>query len=357
MIAVFVLLAIVEPACFDERTQASSETERGFALDARSRAFHENAFGAKALHKIDEALVFSAAGTLFDDCLRNFFAEPFQRQKSEVNRVVRGIGSEAFVRRVHVRAEHANAHALAFCDDSEHFFRIAHFGIEHRRHVFHGEMRFEIARLIRDIGVAHGVRFVERVFGKRFPVRPNFFDELFGARLVAFERLHETRIFETTAMKFFLQLRHRVQLLFPHRFAKHVGLAARELPELAGKQHDLFLINRDPVSVFEIALHQRMVIHDRFLAVFAANKLRNVFHRTRTIQRIHGDEILETIRTEQAQIFFHAAGFELKKPRRFAAREHAERRFIVERDRADVQIQTFRRFHVLQTIFQNRERA
>ena len=111
-----------------------------------------------------------------------------------------------------------------------------------------------------------------------------------------------------------------VYLLLTHRLTQLVRLTFREACNLLGDKHDLLLIDGDTIGLLQELLHGRKVIRNRLVASFSGNERRNVVHRTRTIQRIHRDKVLETLRMQLLEPLHHTRGLELEHTLRIAIR-------------------------------------
>ena len=183
-------------------------------------------------------------------------------------------------------------------------------------------MRLEIGRLVRDIGIARCVRLVESVFGELDPVVPDFLDGLLRPVPVAFAT------FEELDLEFF----HQVEFLLPHRLAKLIALTAGKPGQIARKQHQLLLIHGDAIRFFQAFLHRRQVVGNRLASRFPGDKARDIIHRPRPVQRIHGDQVLEPARPQIAQMLLHAVRFELEGPGRVTPAEQLKCLFIVQRN-------------------------
>ena len=97
-----------------------------------------------------------------------------------------------------------------------------------------------------------------------------------------------------------------------HRLTQGVALAAGEVGNLAGEEHDLLLIDGDAVGVLQVLLHAGEIVLDGLLAVLTLDELRDVGDRAGTIEGVHGDEVLEGGGLEFAQVFLHAWRFKLE---------------------------------------------
>ena len=100
--------------------------------------------------------------------------------------------------------------------------------------------------------------------------------------------------------------------LLAHRLTQGVALAAGEVGNLAREEHDLLLIDGDAVGVLQVLLHAGEVVLDGLLAVLTLDELRDVGDRARTIEGVHGDEVLEGGGLQFAQVFLHARRFKLE---------------------------------------------
>lgn len=67
--------------------------------------------------------------------------------------------------------------------------------------------------------------------------------------------------------------------LLTHRLAQRIGLSAREVGQQARQKHDLLLIYRHTVSILQVLLHDRYVVHDRAFTVLALDEVGYVVHR------------------------------------------------------------------------------
>ena len=61
----------------------------------------------------------------------------------------------------------------------------------------------------------------------------------------------------------------------------------------------MLLIDRDAIGILEVGLHHGMVVNDLFTPVFPVDVGRDVFHRPRTVEGIHGDKIFEAVGLKQ----------------------------------------------------------
>ena len=90
-----------------------------------------------------------------------------------------------------------------------------------------------------------------------------------------------------------LHLVQFVAQLLTHSFTQGIALASGEVGQQAREEHHLLLIYGDTVGVLQVFLHDRDVILDGLPALFAVNEVWDVVHRSRPVEGIHGDEVLE----------------------------------------------------------------
>ena len=110
-----------------------------------------------------------------------------------------------------------------------------------------------------------------------------------------------------------------------HGLAQNVGLSQGESRHLAGDLHDLFLVDDDAIGLFEDFLQDGMRVLDIDQALLALDKIRNHVHRAGTIERIQGDQILESLRLQAAQVRPSCRRFQTGRSRWFFLRKRASK--------------------------------
>ena len=232
-----------------------------------------------------------------------------------------GVYGEVVVRFIDIRSQHVQPHALAFVHEGGYLGNVRKVVAQVGCHEFRRVMGFQETGLVGDVGVANRVRFVERIGGECFPVSPDFVDQRFHVFAVFLRSLDKFRIVLAPIHELVFQLRHGFQLFLTHGLAQRVRHASGEISQGAGLEHHLFLIYRDAVGVFQERFHHRVVVLDRFFAVLALDELRDVFHRPRTVQGVHGNQIFEAVGLQGTQVLFHTGRLELEQPCGFAPGE------------------------------------
>ncbi len=150
-------------------------------------------------------------------------------------------------------------------------------------------------------------------------------------------------------------VQHRLDLL-AHGLAKHVCLALAESSKLLRQQHDLFLVDRDAVGFAQVFLHVGEVVRNRFHPVLAANEARYVFKRTRTVQRVHGNQVAKDRGLEVLEVLLHARRFVLEDADRVSALKKLVRSRVVERNVFDVYFDAVALADQLQAVLDERKR-
>ena len=103
---------------------------------------------------------------------------------------------------------------------------------------------------------------VKAVAGKIF----NEFKYLGGNRplyLIFFRTVHKILLHGCNNFRFFLT----------HSPAQHIGLSQREARQVSGDQHDLLLIQNDPVGRLQDGFQQGVQVFDLLAAVFSLDQI------------------------------------------------------------------------------------
>ena len=146
----------------------------------------------------------------------------------------------------------------------------------------------------------------------------------------------------TALHKLLLELIHLAYHLLTHGLAQSITLAAGEAGEQTREQHHLFLIDGNAVGILEIGLHLGDIVFDFFLTLLAGDKLGDIVHRTRAVEGVHGDEVLEHRRLKLAQIALHTRRLKLERTHRGTARVEVVGLGVVDRYIVDVYLYALR---------------
>ena len=163
-------------------------------------------------------------------------------------------------------------------------------------------MCFEIRRLVCHPRIARGVTLVECVARKLLPVFPYLLQDfqLMTVLLSAFVE----QAFKVV---------HLLDKFLTHRLAERVRLTARKARQLAAEEHDLLLIDRNAVSIFQVFLHARDVILDLAGVFLTLDKLRDIVHRARSVKGVHGYKVFKNRRLQLAKVLLHTGRFKLER--------------------------------------------
>ena len=145
------------------------------------------------------------------------------------------------------------------------------------------------------------MRLVEGVGSELLPVGPDLLQHL---RIVS--------VLHTTVDEFRLHGVNDILFLLTHRLTQGVALTTGEVGQQTRQQHHLLLINGNAVGILQIFLHHRNIIGDRFLTVLTTDELRNVAHRSWTVEGVHGDEVFKDGGLQLAQVFLHTSRLKLE---------------------------------------------
>ena len=100
--------------------------------------------------------------------------------------------------------------------------------------------------------------------------------------------------------------------LLTHRLTKGITLTTCKVRQLATQEHYLLLIDSDSVGVFEVLLHTRDVVLHQRRVMFTPDKVWDIIHWPRTIERIHGDEVFKHCWMKLTQILLHTSRLKLE---------------------------------------------
>ena len=235
------------------------------------------------------------------------------------------VHTEHAVTLVHIRTQGLDAHRLALLHQLGDFGNLCKASGHQRRHIFGRIVRLEIGSLVGYPRITGGMRLVKGVGSKFLPVAPYLLQHL---RVVAvlLSLLDELRL-------------HRIYdslFLLTHRLTQRIRLTSGEARQLTGKKHHLLLIDRDAVGILQILLHTRDIVGNRLLAVLAGNEVRNVIHRSRTVEGVHGDEVLEYRRLQLTEILLHTRRLELEGSDGLTALIELIGQLVIDRDGIEV---------------------
>ena len=228
------------------------------------------------------------------------FADSLNRSETEtyVSSIIHG---EFHATLVDVRTEGVDAHRLAFVHEFADVGYVGKASTHDGSHVLCRIVGLEVCSLVCHPRIARCVALVEGVGSELLPVCPYLlqFLQVVAVALSAFVELR------TEFIQFCLEL-------LTHCLTQSVALASGEVGKQTREEHDLLLIYSDAIGVLEVLLHNRNVVLNRLASLLTVNEVWDVVHRARTVERVHGYEVLESRRLEFAQVFLHAGRFELE---------------------------------------------
>ena len=252
------------------------------------------------LHKVEDVVIGTILLAFVDDRLCCAIAQSLDACQSEAYLAML-VDTKLEVRLIDIGPQRRDAHLLALVHELGDFRNLVATAAHDGSHELGGIVGLEIGRLIGHPRIAGSMRLVEGVGGELLPVGPYLLKNL---RIVS--------VFLATLDEFRLHGVDDVLLLLTHRLTQGIALATGEVGQLSAQEHHLLLIDGDAVGVLEVFLHAVDGVGDGLQAVFTLDEVGDVVHGARTIEGIHGDEILEDGGVQLTQILLHACRLELE---------------------------------------------
>ena len=180
-------------------------------------------------------------------------------------------------------------------------------------------MALEIRRLIRHHRVAHRVGLVESIVGKVVYLVVD------GLRCLLVNTVGDTALdssFRIAVYEGLTLLLDLLGLLLADGPAHHVRLPQRKAAQLLENADDLLLVHDAPVGDRQDRHQPWVLIRHQLRVVLAGDKPRNGLHWSRTVQRDHGGDILNTLWLQPHAHTGHARGLDLEHARRLSSGDH-----------------------------------
>ena len=145
------------------------------------------------------------------------------------------------------------------------------------------------------------MRLIERIGCELLPVCPYLIQHL-GVVAILLATLNEL----------WLHGVDNVLFLLTHSLTQGIALTTGKVGQLTRQQHHLLLIDGDAIGVLEVFLHAGDVVLDFLATILTGDERRNVVHRSRTVEGVHGNEVLEHRRMKLAEVFLHTCRLKLE---------------------------------------------
>ena len=196
-------------------------------------------------------------------------------------------------------------------------------------------MALEVGRLVGQDRIGSGVRLIEAVAGE---FEDQFIDGLGGLLVdvlfgAALDELH-------------LHPGHDVFLLLPHGPAENIRFSEAEAAQVRRDAHHLLLVDDDPISLLQDRGQQGMEIFDRLPPELAVDVGVDILHRAGPVEGVHGDQVLDAVGLQLAEIFLHPLALELEDPHGIAVAKDLVGGGIVQGDLVDVDRRAAFRHHL-----------
>ena len=277
-----------------------------------------------AFHQVENVLEGAIGIALLHHSIGCTFAKALDSSQSETHGTF-GIDRIALTREVDVGSLHREADSTAFVHLLGQFVHIVQRARKHSRHILGWIVSLEIGRLVSHPGVADGMALVEGVGGKLLPVAPDLLKHL---RVVS--------ILRATFDELGLHSIDDILLLLAHGLSEGIRLATRKVGQQARQQHDLLLIDRDAVGILQVLLHDGDVVSDGFAAILAGNERRDVVHRARTIEGVHGHNVADAVGLQLLEVLLHTGRFELERSHGASCLEEFVGQFVIDWNLFDI---------------------
>ena len=235
--------------------------------------------------------------------------------------------AERHLGHVDVGGLHTDPHGPALFDVLHDLVGVAHFRGEQRRHELHRVVRLAVGRLVGDQPVRRAVALVEAVAGELLHQLPDALG--LGRRRPPLPAAGD----ELVAL-----LGHEVAVLLAHGPAQRVRLPHGEARHLGGDLHDLLLVDHDPVRLPSVRLHGRVLVRDLGPPVPPVDEVRDQLHRSRPVERDHGDDVLQALGPEAAERVAHARRLQLEHAEGLGLAEELVGRGVVEGDLVEIEL-------------------
>ena len=167
------------------------------------------------------------------------FTNSFNRTQTETD-LAFFVYREFILRFVYRRAQNIDPNTFTILHKHGNLLGIVQVVGHYTRHILRGIIGFQISRLVGNQCVTGGVRFVEGIFCKSFPVFPDFIEFIYS-EVVFFAFFHKLRIHFIECSAVF----------FTHGFSQSIGFTFCKISKLLGQKHYLLLINRDSIGFCE----------------------------------------------------------------------------------------------------------
>eukprot|EP01022_Parablepharisma_sp_SALTPOND_P029433 TRINITY_DN734_c3_g1_i1.p2 TRINITY_DN734_c3_g1~~TRINITY_DN734_c3_g1_i1.p2 ORF type:complete len:1458 (-),score=543.13 TRINITY_DN734_c3_g1_i1:22429-26802(-) len=236
-------------------------------------------------------------------------------------------GHEAVVGLVDVRRQDGQlADVERVLDEDLDLVRVFHGQRQVGGHERGGMVGLQVGRVVGQQRIGGRVRLVEAVAGELF----HQVEDLVGLGLVQ-------PVLGRPFAEQFTVLGHFLGLLLAHRPAQQVGAAQRVAADDLRHLHHLLLVDHDAVGLGENVLGARVGVVEGF-TVLALAEVGDQVHRTGTVQRHQGDDVLETVGTGVLQHALHAAAFKLEHGDRLGLGQQFVRGPVVQRQLGQVEL-------------------
>ena len=250
-------------------------------------------------HEVDEVLIRTAALAFGDDRVDRAGADVLDAAQAEEDAAAGD--AEVARRRVDGRRQDLQRQVARLGHVLGQLVGVVHFVGEVRGHELGREVRLQVRRAVGHHRIRRRVRLGEAVLRER----DQRLEQLRGD--LAIEAIGDRPVDEARPL-----LLHLLHLLLAHGTPQQVGLSQAETGHGAGDLHYLLLIDDHAVGLAQDRLQLRDLVADRTPARLGVDELVDELHRTRPVERVERDQILDAGWLHARQDGAHARAFELE---------------------------------------------
>ena len=145
------------------------------------------------------------------------------------------------------------------------------------------------------------MRLVEGVGSKLLPVGPYLF-----------QYLGVVSVLLSAGDEFGFHVVQLVAQLLTHGLTQGIRFASGKVGQQTRKKHDLLLVDGDAVRILQVLFHDRYIVLDGLASLLTVDEVGDVVHRSRSVEGVHGNQVLESAGLQLAQVLLHTGRFKLE---------------------------------------------
>ena len=308
----------------------AAKAVHGTALD---KVFHRPLVQLALPHPFQKILQITeraALGALRHHGTNQAVTHAFHRPQAKADAV--SLHGKMVFRVVDVRRQCLDANLLALGNITGNLLRRVQHRGHQRRHILPGVVTLEIGRLVRNNGIANGVRLIERIVCKG----NNLIIDGLPHRLRHAPGNAAVNLLLGVAIDKGLPLRlNDLHFLFGDGAADVIRLSHGIAAQGAENLNHLLLIHDAAIGNLQNGFQQRCLIDDLPGIQLIGDKSRNGFHGAGAVQRHDGRNVLDGAGAHTHAHAGHTCRFQLEHTLGLALGQHGKGFFVIVRDMVD----------------------